>query len=451
MFVGIVITSARQVKDAAFEQAKRRFLMRAEIDSRDDIYRWLIHWLSSRQEFLNSKSVTVTSNIVDYGATTEDFQNDIGQYNNKNNLLFIPAPGYFFIRYKYRWLLVQRLRQEENQQNQRIQREKLQFTCLGGSQQFIRQIIDEAEESYQKFKQQRTRVFTMDSMGYWSQVSSRPIRKLNTIILPNNIAEEILLDCKEFVLSENWYASRGVPYRRGYLLYGKPGTGKTSLVTALAGELKLPIYVLSLSSTNLNDEMLRESMNSTAQQSIILLEDVDAAFTSRILNNEENNQNSNINSQKQWLDNGNQTNKTNNLSFSGLLNAIDGVAAQEGRTNHIERLDPALIRPGRVDFRVEFDFATQKQIRDLFIAFYQDLPQFSGIEGLNLKQQEIIDDLGEVFAKKLNGFQFSISQIQGHLMSFKDDPFCAIEQHKKLLDVVDGNGNNFKDPRKKIQ
>ena len=61
---------------------------------------------------------------------------------------------------------------------------------------------------------------------------------------------------------------------------------------------------------------------------------------------------------------------------AGLLNAIDGVAAQEGRmlfmtTNHIERLSAALIRPGRVDVRLEFTHATEEQITEFFVRFYQ--------------------------------------------------------------------------------
>ena len=70
---------------------------------------------------------------------------------------------------------------------------------------------------------------------------------MESIVLEASVKDMIVADCKDFISSEEWYAERGIPYRRGYLLYGVPGSGKTSLIHALAGELGLDIYALSLS------------------------------------------------------------------------------------------------------------------------------------------------------------------------------------------------------------
>jgi chaperone BCS1 len=97
---------------------------------------------------------------------------------------------------------------------------------------------------------------------------------------------------------------KGVPYRRGYLLYGPPGTGKTSFTTAIAGKMNLNICYLNLSGNNLDDDGLNRALNDAPAHSIILLEDIDSLFVKR---------------ESVSFDRG------RHVSFSGLLNALDGV------------------------------------------------------------------------------------------------------------------------------
>ena len=93
-------------------------------------------------------------------------------------------------------------------------------------------------------------------------------------------ARGLLEDAREFLGAERWYADRGIPYRRGYLLHGMPGGGKSSLVMAVASELKLPIYLLTLSSDLMCDDALLQLMQTMDMNpSILLLEDLDAAHT----------------------------------------------------------------------------------------------------------------------------------------------------------------------------
>ena len=95
------------------------------------------------------------------------------------------------------------------------------------------------------------------------------------------VGERIVGDVQEFVRSVSWYRDRGIPYRRGYLLHGPPGCGKTSFITALAGQLEYSICVLNLSDRSMNDDRLQHRLADAPDNSIILLEDVDAAFVSR--------------------------------------------------------------------------------------------------------------------------------------------------------------------------
>jgi len=162
---------------------------------------------------------------------------------------------------------------------------------------------------------------------------------MDSVILNPNVFERILEDVKLFLTSETRYRDLGVPYKRSYLLHGKPGCGKTSFISALAGELNLNICVLTLSHKSLNDSWLNSVIRDAPQNAIILLEDIDAIFPSSRNKKLPKGSNDHLEDSVEMIaDFGN-----NQLSFSGLLNAIDGIASQEGRlffmtTNYLERL-----------------------------------------------------------------------------------------------------------------
>jgi SpoVK/Ycf46/Vps4 family AAA+-type ATPase len=327
-------------------------------------------------------------------------------------------------------------------------------------------------------------------------------------------AEHLLEDAREFLESERWYTERGIPYRRGYLLHGIPGGGKSSLVAAVASELKLPIYMLQLSNEFLSDDALQRLFQTmTLNPSIVLLEDIDAASdlvrsrqTDNINGNESielsesNLLNSKVQSESNKTaegkqnhnkygevnnntkDNGNKDNKPTNtintaqsdnksddsnhnkrtnmmmlqimkqqqentkknreeekkrnrkLTLSGLLNALDGPTATTGRllfmtTNYINKLDPALIRSGRIDYEIEFKPVLSSQIKRLFQRFYLSYRDGETETRQNNVNSEI-KSLAEKFADKVNDSglsDLSAADIQGHLMKYKSNPVKALE------------------------
>ena len=111
----------------------------------------------------------------------------------------------------------------------------------------------------------------------WVDAGSKPARPISSVILKGDAGADVLADARAFLGLERWYAERGIPYRRGYLLHGPPGSGKTSLVCAVAGELRLPIYQLRLSGAGLDDEAFQRLLAATSRRAVVLLEDVDAA------------------------------------------------------------------------------------------------------------------------------------------------------------------------------
>jgi DNA polymerase III delta prime subunit len=201
----------------------------------------------------------------------------------------------------------------------------------------------------------RLTLYTVDRWGdEWRLADSKPRRALDSVVLDEGVATLLHDDIHEFFGRREWYAQMGIPWRRGYLLYGPPGTGKTSAAYALAGELRLKLCALSLTNPKLNDNVMADLLQRTPPRSLILIEDIDAFFNAR---------------EKQ--------DTRMQISFSGLLNALDGVGAQEGRiivltTNHREKLDPALIRPGRIDLEIELGKATAAQLQGLLLRFHPE-------------------------------------------------------------------------------
>ena len=151
------------------------------------------------------------------------------------------------------------------------------------------------------------------------------------------------------------------------------------------------------------------------EDSIILLEDVDAAFASRDDEKDQNNNNDNVAYQG-----------INRLTLSGLLNAIDGVTSTEGRlmfmtTNYPERLDPALIRPGRVDAKHYIGYCCGDpnngtdniQVKSMFKRFYPEA------------DEESVDKFTEdVIALNV---PISAAELQGFFMFYKGNSQLAIE------------------------
>ncbi|VDP23445.1 unnamed protein product [Heligmosomoides polygyrus] len=205
------------------------------------------------------------------------------------------------------------------------------------------------------------------------------------------------------------YSDRGVPYRRGYLFYGPPGTGKSSFISAIASHFGYSICMLSLSERTLDDDRLNHLLNTAPPNSVIILEDIDAAFGSRA----------------DPMENHPAYQGMTRVTFSGLLNAIDGVGCAEERvifmtTNYVERLDPALIRPGRVDRKQFFGNVTEGMAVKMFTRFY-GLPSSDPL-------------CSEFIARVMNlGQKLSPAELQGHFLLYKQDPKAAIERVEDLV------------------
>lgn len=187
---------------------------------------------------------------------------------------------------------------------------------LGRDKNILGDLINDAMQSFFDQHKGRTIMYVVSTWNTWRLACSRDPRPFESVILDGSLANELYEDAKQFFNNSKWYYDHGIPYRRGYLLYGSPGCGKTSLVAALAGKLKLNICVLTLSSGKLDDNRLNQLLHDAPADTLILLEDVDSVFVDRNTVTPE-------------------SDRDMRVTFSGLLNAIDGVASQEVITHCI--------------------------------------------------------------------------------------------------------------------
>lgn len=182
------------------------------------------------------------------------------------------------------------------------------------------------------------------------RTNKREKRPLTTIYTQNNEHYNILDDLKKFISSKEFYIKNNIPYKRNYLFYGNPGTGKTSIIFSLASELNYDIKIIDLGSFNDLNSLLYQIYD-CPKNTFLVFEDIDAMnnnFENRELDQKANN--SNIIPQP--------SEKPKELSLSILLNLLDGLYTKEGMisfftTNHIEKLDPAFLRDGRMDYKLE--------------------------------------------------------------------------------------------------
>ena len=205
---------------------------------------------------------------------------------------------------------------------------------------------------------------------YWTSVQAYSPRLLSSIILRSGDKKNICRDLEQFRSSRQRYRDLGVPYHRGYLFYGPPGTGKTSLVSALAASFGMSIYVLNL--TELNDRTLKGAINEVPENSVILFEDIDCMKTADRRPGKHTPLH--IAAESKEAHSGPSG---NGVTLSGLLNVLDGFHAPENvifvmTTNDVDALDPALLRPGRIDYRLFLGRASVSQKLELYRRFFPE-------------------------------------------------------------------------------
>ncbi len=346
--LGIVVMWFRELPGKVFAWGKHFFVTTLTVDSRDELmFPALVEYMDSRDALRRLNNFTVRA--VRQGTAYQSLNDEL-QQGGRPATVFSPGEGFhlFVLDRRLMWM------KREVQVAASII-EKISLSTFGRNKAPLETLVDAAMQRRIERELNHIAIYVPSPYNNeWTRARLGNNRKLDSVVLKAGQKEAILADLSRFFAAHGRYETLGIPWRRGYLLYGPPGTGKTSLVTALASEMALNVCVLSLASPNVTDEKIGNLLGTVPRRSVILIEDVDAFFQQR-----------------------SKADAGVKVSYSGFINALDGVAAHEGSvvfltTNHPQLIDEAAIRSGRVDFRLELGLCDHDQLTRMFLKFFDD-------------------------------------------------------------------------------
>ncbi|WCJ35221.1 P-loop containing nucleoside triphosphate hydrolases superfamily protein [Euphorbia peplus] len=249
---------------------------------------------------------------------------------------------------------------------------------------YLPYILDKAKAIKEEKKTLKLHTIDYHGTDYWGSINFDHPATFDTVAMDTEMKEQLIEDLDLFIERKEFYREVGKAWKRGYLLYGPPGTGKSSLIAAMANYLNFDVYDLDLKELQCNSD-LRRLLIGTGNRSILVVEDIDLSFEST---------------------------EDNKVTLSGLLNFIDGLWSSCGderiivfTTNHKDQLDPALLRPGRMDLHLHMSYCS-------FVGFKTLASNY-----LKIQEHHLFREIEQLLEKKL---QVTPAEIAGELMKHKD-------------------------------
>ncbi|WJX13939.1 hypothetical protein P8452_04273 [Trifolium repens] len=302
---------------------------------------------------------------------------------------------------------------------------------------YIPFILRESKSKKQELK--ALRIFTVDYQNLYGNLSDAWIgttlnhpSTFDTLALDRELREFVIDDLQRFVMRKEYYREVGKAWKRGYLLYGPPGTGKSSLIAAMANYLHFDIYDLELTELSSNAE-LRRLLIAMPNRSIVVVEDIDCTveFQDRV-------------AQSKCARNDKQ------VTLSGLLNFIDGLWSSCGderiivfTTNHKEKLDPALLRPGRMDVHIHMSYCTPYGFRQLAFRYLR-IKEHTLFKEIEETLQQTLVTPAEVAEQLLKGSETEtiLKDVSNFLRKKKEiQELEAKKREQEERQLVDGRVN----------
>lgn len=350
--MGIFTWAFRTVPGRIIAYIKGQFMVGVAIHNNDQLFTYVVDWLEKGEKVFRCKSFAAT----------------VIQASKENVVCISVGYGSHIFFHKRRMFWLSRVEKEANNTTDR--KESLFINTYGWYPDSIRKFLQDVVP--QPSKGEFTVIYNFYD-SYWSASVSKKSRKLDSVILTEKNETAIKKHIQQYLVSKEWYDQKIIPWRTGIVLEGPPGTGKSTLALALCGEFNCNLFIANLSMVS--DDKLVKMFRSLPPKSVILIEDIDSYAIAKTRKK----QKAKKGGSEPISSSGDEKDDSEKLfgSLSGLLNAIDGLTATEDRillatTNHIEKLDPALVRPGRFELILKIDNLNDETARKMFKKFYPD-------------------------------------------------------------------------------
>jgi len=384
MFVGFVY-SLKRIPGFLLYLIKRFMTVRLEINNDDSEYNNFLVWAA---RFNNQNLRSYNFNSIKNNTSLFRTLNEV---SSQHTLSF--GNGSHFIWYHGRPIYITKVQHYENAEGIK---EMVTISTIGITSKFIerlyKEIVDIANNT------DSLKLFITEENRYWED-SFRNKKNLDYFVFKRK--HEILKNLRMFFSKKEWYLERGLTHKKGILLSGPPGTGKSTFASIIASELNLNLYYLNLSNPD-TINVLDSLISDVKENSVILLEDIDCLFMTKSRESIETND-----------------------SLSTLLNVLDGVTSPSGvvyilTTNYIDRIDKAIIRPGRIDMNIEMNYFDYDDLYEMMCNYY-DIEHFN--------------DFYKVF-NKIDWKNLSPASLQNMFIHFPEP--------QDLVNEIENNFDNFK-------
>ncbi len=362
----------------------RLLMFRVTLEFFDDMYWYMETWLQENHggKYRNVVAYLEDCNVADgkipsdYDGPTDVVECKEDQDKTTKTVRYKHHSDFIIIRFNRRRIFISKNR-EKNESATTLKAlfyDSFYISSLFGKKTVKRFMNTVLLYNLEKIKEKNDVNIYSRNWGRWYMLKGVVPKKLENIFLNGDIKNRILMDIEDFVRSEQFYIKKGIPYKRGYLFHGKPGNGKTTLAIALGFHLKRSLYIMNLASLSDDNDLIGAFIDLPARDVILLIEDIDTMFY------------------------GDRKVKKNKINFSTLLNCLDGVFYRHGiisimTTNHIEKLDEAMIRKGRIDLMMEINAPDEITAKIFVESFYDGKITINGEFEDNLLPMSTIQEL----------------------------------------------------------